>query len=223
MTLNVCEIRVVKGPFKNYSYLVVDSDSHDAILIDPAWEVDKINYYLSKFGCVLKAIFLTHYHYDHINLASFFSEKYDVPICAARDEMAMINLEDDHSIPLDDDAKHQFGSINAEVFLTPGHTPGSACYRMGKHVFTGDTLFIEGCGTCIEKDSDAELLFTSLQRLKSLLNAGDKIYPGHSYGQKPGVSFDIVSEKNIYLHVMSKENFVKFRMRENQKDIFNFC
>ncbi|WP_268964163.1 MBL fold metallo-hydrolase, partial [Paenibacillus sinensis] len=78
------------------------------------------------------------------------------------------------------------GDTQITCILTPGHTYGSACYLTSDHLFTGDTVFIEGCGLCDTVGGDPEQMFHSIQRIKSAINPMVQIFPGHSYGKNPG-------------------------------------
>ena len=74
---------------------------------------------------------------------------------------------------------------------------------------------------CLDKGANPEILFNSLQKLK-ILPPRTLIYPGHSYGKLPGQSLKDVFKNNFYLHFNDPLEFVKYRMRKNQKNIFNF-
>jgi glyoxylase-like metal-dependent hydrolase (beta-lactamase superfamily II) len=79
----------------------------------------------------------------------------------------------------------EIGTLECEVIATPGHTSDSVSYRIGKHVFVGDSLFMPDYGTarCDFPGGDAELLYDSIQRLLDL--PGDtRLYMCHDY--KPG-------------------------------------
>jgi hydroxyacylglutathione hydrolase len=97
--------------------------------------------------------------------------------------------------------------------LTPGHTSGSVCYFVNNHVFSGDTVFIEGVGVCDDKGSNVFELYNSIQFLKAYLPKKSRIWPAHSYGQLPGKDLDFLFQNNIYFQ-LAEENFVKFRMRK---------
>jgi hydroxyacylglutathione hydrolase len=78
-----------------------------------------------------------------------------------------------------------FGPFRATPLLTPGHSPGSMCYLIGDHLFTGDTLFIEGVGIS-ENENAAGALFDSVQKIKALVQITTRVWPGHSFGTPPG-------------------------------------
>src|SRR5579859_6472600 len=65
---------------KNYSYLVVDSNSRQAVVVDPAWQMEKIDQALAHTQAKLSGVLITHSHPDHIHLAEPIAETYGCPI-----------------------------------------------------------------------------------------------------------------------------------------------
>src|SRR5688572_18207767 len=74
------------GSMKNYNYLVVDPDTRQAVIVDPAWELEKIESALADEEATLSGILLTHSHHDHIDLARPLAEKYDCPLWMSKAE-----------------------------------------------------------------------------------------------------------------------------------------
>jgi glyoxylase-like metal-dependent hydrolase (beta-lactamase superfamily II) len=114
------------------------------------------------------------------------------------------------------------GETNVTCLHTPGHSAGGMCYLLSDSIFTGDTIFIEGCGICDSKGSSPEQMYDSIQLVKGLLTPNTLIYPSHSFGRMPGQNFDFVMKENIYFQIDDKNFFVEFRMRKNQKGLFDF-
>jgi len=208
--------------FKNYCYLIVHPETREAILIDPAWEIDKIEYQISICEAQLKAILLTHHHIDHVNLADFFANRYNIPVRISRIEMDFYGFSCRHLVPINHPDELTFGQIRVRPIFTPGHTKGAICYWIEGALFTGDTLFIEGCGMCFGYGSNPSEMFDSLSYLKKTIFPEVHIYPGHSYGQEPGHSFAHLLENNIYLGFKNREDFIAFRMRKNQRGLLKF-
>ncbi|MEJ2694986.1 MAG: MBL fold metallo-hydrolase, partial [Candidatus Thiodiazotropha sp.] len=115
------------------------------------------------------------------------------------------------------------GNMLIEPILTPGHTQGSMCYKIGNNLFTGDVLFAEGCGICKDMSS-AYAMFDSIELLKSLTSPETKIFPGHTYAKPVGRSFAELLDYNIYLNFKDRESFAAYRMRGGQqvKRLFDF-
>jgi len=220
--IQVYPLRVSKGLFINYTYLVVDKTSREAILIDPGWEFDTIIDCLLKTKSDLKAVLLTHHHADHTQLASDFARAFDVPVLMSRVERDFYNFKCLNLKPIPPDQLFYVGNFEIFPYLTPGHTKGGVCFQIENHLFTGDTLFVEGCGMCAGAGADAGDMYNSLKKLKINIEPQVRIYPGHSFGIAPGVTFHYLLTQNIYFHFKESAMFVAFRMRKHQTGLFNF-
>lgn len=210
----VTVLRVQNDYLKNYNYLVVDPSSLQAVIVDPAWEIEKIDRAVADAQAKLSGILLTHSHPDHVHLAKPLAEKYDCPMWMSKVEIAASRFDDVRLVGIDT-RPWAVGQMLIEPMFTPGHTPGSTCYLIGENLFTGDVLFAEGCGMCPDTEA-AYAMFASLERLKSRLHPQTRIFPGHSYGKPPGQILSHLQRENIYLQFSSKESFAAFRLRKGQ-------
>lgn len=222
MAVKIAILRVTNLFMINYCYLIVDTSTNSAVLIDPAWEQEKIEDQIIKLHANVCGILLTHHHIDHINLSTPLAKKLNVPVYMSKIEIDFYNFNCPNLIGITEFDNFNLGSINIQPILTPGHTKGGTSYFIENNFFSGDTLFIEGCGLCTGKGGDPNAMFDTLQMLKTRLNPSTLIYPGHSYGQPVGMPFEYLLMNNIYLHFQTKEAFVEFRMRSNQKNLLNF-
>jgi hydroxyacylglutathione hydrolase len=125
-------------------------------------------------------------------------------------------------VPVEDQQWISFGQTGITPILTPGHTAGGLCFRIENNLFTGDTLFAEGCGICMDRGADPVAMYDSLQRLKSIIPPQTLVYPGHSYGTPPGQSFKHILANNVYLHFDKVQDFVAYRMRKGQTGWLRF-
>ncbi len=212
--------KVNQPPFKNYCYLV--HKNKKGVLVDPAWEYEKISSFVSENSIQLKGILLTHSHIDHVNLSEQIALTYGIPVYMSKEEMDYYHFTCPHLTALHNMTRVPFDEISIIPILTPGHTKGSMCYLIDDLLFSGDTLFTEGCGECIGNGANAVDLFNSLSFLKNVLPPDTKIYPGHSFGEEPGKTMDYLSKNNIYFQIDKVEQFVKYRMRKGQKSGFLF-
>lgn len=207
---------------KNFSYLVVDPGSSQAVIVDPTWEMEKIDHALLESQTRLSGILITHSHPDHIHLAKPIAEKYDCPIWMSKEEIAASGFNASRLVGI---GVHPWavGQMLIEPVFTPGHTPGCICYLIGDNLFTGDVLFAEGCGICPDTQA-AHAMFASLENLKTRLKPQTRIFPGHSYGKPPGQIMSQLLKENIYLQFSDKHSFAAFRLRSGQSTakMFNF-
>jgi hydroxyacylglutathione hydrolase len=210
----VTALRVQNGHMKNYNYLVVDPGSLRAVIVDPAWELEKIDRAVADAQAILSGVLLTHSHPDHIHLAKPMAEKYGCPIWMSKAEIAASRFDDVRLVGIET-TPWAVGQMLIEPIFTPGHTPGSTCYLIGENLFTGDVLFAEGCGMCPDSEAAYDM-FASLERLKSRVKPQTLVFPGHSYGRPPGQPMSQLRKDNIYLQFSDKESFAAFRLRRGQ-------
>ncbi len=219
------EIHILKASllsFKNYIYVVVDRVTREAAIIDPAWDIKGIVNLLGDIGAKLTTILLTHSHFDHVNLVKSLLKEFNPRVYMSAEEISFYgfncpNLNSFHHLDT-----INLGYTDITFISTPGHTAGGACYLLSGSIFTGDTIFIEGCGICSSKGGSPEKIFESIQYIKTILNPKVQVYPAHSYGKKPGYPLSYLMENNIYFLIDKKDIFISFRMRKNQKNLFEF-
>lgn len=180
-SMQIFSIPMSWGQGNNYAYLLVDDPTKHAWLIDPAFPDDVLNYLAeNKPGYELKAIVNTHHHWDHAGGNKTFHKKHpDLPIIAGTDsQLVTYTPSHEEVIDLGD-------QLSITALHTPCHTQDSICYFVKdsktneKAVFTGDTLFISGCGRFFE--GSAEEMDTALNKILGRLPADTKTYPGHEY------------------------------------------
>lgn len=199
----------------NYNYLVIDPISNQAVIIDPAWQMEKIDQALANTQTSLSGILITHAHLDHINLAKPLATKYNCPIWISwKEEIAGSGLNSRQLMCIDE-SPLLVGQMQIQPIFTPGHTLGSICYLIADNLFTGDTLFMEGCGICPDIQA-AYTLFASLENLKKQIKPQTLIFPGHAYLKPPGLEFSHLLRENIYLNFKNKDDFARFRLRKRQ-------
>jgi hydroxyacylglutathione hydrolase len=215
-------ITVARQMMKNNNYLVVDPVSRQAVVVDPAWEIDKVHAALSASQSSLGGILVTHAHFDHIDLAARLSDIHDCPVWMSPAEIAASGFRARRLVPIDE-SPWFVGAMRIVPILTPGHTPGCVCYLIGDNLFSGDVLFAEGCGICANVEA-AHAMYDSLERLKSQLAPHTRVYPGHTYVRPPGQRFSDVLNHNMYLHFPDRDAFAAFRLRKGQsvQQLMNF-
>ncbi len=193
-------IKIVGGGeirrFGQNTYLIADGE--DAILIDGSASVNEVQKNLSMFNPKpkLKAIFLTHSHFDHIYQLSQLVEKFECvvytnkfgqDILKDKDKNLSIFLKNPFEFKeknciriFGDDEEICIGDIKVHCYLTPGHSLDSACFEIKGNMFTGDTIHKNCIGRVDLIGGDAHQMKISLQRLRNVLGKDiDTFYPGH--------------------------------------------
>lgn len=222
MAPRVSLIEVARGAMKNNNYLIEDPASGQAVLVDPAWEAGKLHAALAASEVSLRAILITHAHFDHIDLARPLAEFYNCPIWMSREEIDASGFRARQLEAIG--GAWQVGAMTITPMLTPGHTPGCTCYLIGENLFAGDVLFAEGCGICGSVDA-AHAMFDSLELLKRRLHPRCRVFPGHTYVLAPGQTYSDVLRFNPYLHFPDKHAFSAYRLRKGQtrRSLMNFA
>ncbi|HHM05156.1 MAG TPA: MBL fold metallo-hydrolase [Gammaproteobacteria bacterium] len=160
-----------------YTYLIADRDSGHAALIDPVQDqVERDLQLLTELGLTLKYALDTHVHADHITAAGRLRER-----SACQTGLAAINAVGCADIGLNDGDTLALGRLQVRVLTTPGHTDGCLSYKVENHVFTGDSLFIRGCGRTDFQQGDAGRLYDSITHKLFTLPDDTWVHPGHDY------------------------------------------
>jgi glyoxylase-like metal-dependent hydrolase (beta-lactamase superfamily II) len=167
-------------------------------------------------------ILLTHSHFDHVNLIEPLIRKFDSQTYMSLKEIEFYKFRCKNLNPIQHNDIIQIGKTKITTLLTPGHTAGSTSFLLSGSLFTGDFIFIEGCGICNTEGGCPEKMFNSIQMIKETVASDVCVYPGHSYGRNPGFPIGYLMENNIYFSICEKKLFINFRMRRNQTNIFDF-
>ncbi|KAF1355899.1 Metallo-hydrolase/oxidoreductase [Lizonia empirigonia] len=176
--MHIQSIPMWEGTGNNYAYLVSDSNTQEAVIIDPAHpeEVLPVLEKEIKAGLKLMNIINTHHHHDHAGGNEEILKYHHLPIIGGRD-CTLVNKTPSHK------ETFNIGSIEVTALHTPCHTQDSICFYFkdgdDKAVFTGDTMFIGGCGRFFE--GKAEEMHRALNETLAALPDDTKVYPGHEY------------------------------------------
>jgi glyoxylase-like metal-dependent hydrolase (beta-lactamase superfamily II) len=201
------------GPMQNFTYIVGSRVTREVCIVDPAWDIDSLLDRLAEKDYILTAALVTHYHPDHIG-GSYSSnqiqglaelmEKNPVKAYAHKRETdgvkKVTGLSDSDIVAVESGDTLKIGEVQVEFLHTPGHTPGSQCFRIKNTLVSGDTLFIDGCGRVDLPGSDTEDMYNSLQKLKALPD-DTLLLPGHNYSHIPNATMGETKQQNTYLAV----------------------
>lgn len=191
---------------KNFNYLIGDPETKECAYVDPAWEVDRLLKMAKADGYQVKKIFLTHNHFDHVDGVEEVVQETGAEVYIHSLDEQPIKKGKGRLVQLSDGMEITIGSFRVTALNTPGHTPGSTCYLVQQHLFTGDTLFQGNCGRCDLPGGDPKAMFRSLQKLANL-DPETKVYPGHDYGLMPITTIGYEKEHNPTLKVGSLADF----------------
>ena len=160
-----------------YTYVLIDPQSRDAIIIDPVDDqLTRDLAVLAEHQVKLRYVVETHAHADHITSAASLIEHTGAQ--AATPEGCGIKPS---AIQLKDGDLLRFGAQQLEALHTPGHTAGSMSFVWDANVFTGDTLLIGGCGRTDFQSGSAQALHHSISKILFNLPDATTVWPGHDY------------------------------------------
>lgn len=168
--------KVVVGPFDNNVFVLRCRETGEALLIDAANEHELLLELCTGLG--VRTVVETHGHWDHIQAIPAMREAgYEVGVTA--DDAAMLPSYD---YTIDDDTMIEVGHLRLHTILTPGHTPGSICFKL-EHapvLFSGDTLFPGGPGNTKLEGGNFDAIIRSIEeRLFGTLTPDTLVLPGH--------------------------------------------
>ncbi len=185
--------RRVLGMVRTNCYLVVNRETMEAVIIDPADSAGVLIADLDALGQGLRVFYL---HTDILTISGRpeLSDRYQIPICAGREEAdimedAGMNLSIQFRNPisvkadrlLEDGETLSMAGFDFRVLFTPGHTKGGVCYYVAEEqaLFSGDTLFCESVGRSDFPTGSMSVLVHSVQGLLQELPEETAVYPGH--------------------------------------------
>ena len=176
-----------------YTYLLADSEKHEAVIIDSVFEQSRRDRaLLEEMNLQLVHVLDTHCHADHVTGAWLLKQN-----CGAQIAVSAPSGIDGADNYLNHNDKIRFGDRYLVARATPGHTNGCTTYVLDNEsmAFTGDALLIRGCGRTDFQQGDARTLYRSIQTQILSLPDHTKLYPGHDYR---GLTVTSVAEEKRY-------------------------
>ncbi|MEO5987349.1 MAG: MBL fold metallo-hydrolase [Candidatus Eisenbacteria bacterium] len=181
------------GPLDNHYYVLVDSSTREAAVVDAGFEPDALAAFVQQQGLVVKWILGTHAHYDHAAGVRELQQLVGGVYALHRDEQPLLDsltlqgsmfgfpparagtvghwFADREIIPI--------GQESLEVILTPGHSPGHCAFRQDGHVWVGDVLFAGSVGRTDLPGGSFEILRRSVHARLFTLPDDTVCHPGH--------------------------------------------
>ena len=170
------------GDYQTNCYIIHDSASSGCCVIDPGYTPDLVLDTLEDLGLTCEAILLTHGHFDHVGGVREIAAETGCRVYLHTADLTMPPMMTAGPLFYTDayqegDILHLAG-LTVSVLHTPGHTPGSVCLQVENSIFSGDTLFAQGCGRTDFPGGDWKAIVASLGRLAKI-EGNYWVYPGH--------------------------------------------
>ena len=196
-----------------YTYLIADSDSKEAAIVDAVdIMIDRDTALIKELDLDLKFIIETHIHADHITSACPLKKYHP----EAKIVMGMENIDAEACSDIMASEGHilPIGNYEITAIETPGHTIGCMSYMVENKILTGDALFIRSTGRCDFQGGSAAVLYESIQKLFKLPDTTE-VYPAHDYN---GLSVSTIGEEKKF-NSMIRESFDQKTFIKNVKNL----
>ncbi|HCB33907.1 MAG TPA: MBL fold metallo-hydrolase [Acidimicrobiaceae bacterium] len=211
----------VAGQMVNFSYLIGDRATAEAVVVDPAYGVAELVDLAAADGMTLTGVLATHYHADHVGgdmmghriegIAELL-ELTGVRIHVQKSEAELVLKTT--GVSADDLSLHDpgdtlmVGDVPVELIHTPGHTPGSQCFLVAGALVAGDTLFLEGCGRTDLPGSDPAAMYRTLHHTLARIPDDTVLYPGHRYSFHSSATMGMTREANFVFEPESEQQWL---------------
>jgi glyoxylase-like metal-dependent hydrolase (beta-lactamase superfamily II) len=207
------------GPMQNFAYLIGSKATREVAVIDPAWDVQGLLDMINEREYKLTAALVTHYHPDHcggsfgqnnvegvaellgLNPVKIYTHKLE-----ADGLKKVTGISDSDMVKVESGDTLSIGDVEVEFLHTPGHTPGSQCFKIKHTLVSGDTLFIDGCGRVDLPGSNSEDMYHSIQKLAALPDE-TLLLPGHNYSSVPHATMAETKKNNTYMRINDLETW----------------
>jgi hydroxyacylglutathione hydrolase len=205
----------------NFVYAIGDRDTGEAVLVDPAYDVNGILDRLESDGMRCVGVLATHYHPDHVGGSMMgmklegvadVLERVEVPVHVQSDEAEFVStvtgLGGDSLVRHASGDTVSVGAVDIELIHTPGHTPGSQCFLVDGRLVAGDTLFLDGCGRTDLPGADPAEMYESLTQRLARIPDEAVLYPGHRYSIESSATMGVTRERNVVFRPKSREQWL---------------
>ncbi|XP_026487167.2 hydroxyacylglutathione hydrolase, mitochondrial isoform X1 [Vanessa tameamea] len=178
--LKAMDVKILPALQDNYMYLIVDKATKEAAIVDPV-EPKTVLKAVNEHGVKLTTILTTHHHWDHAGGNEDLVKQHPgLEVYGGDDRIGALTKKAEHN------TRFSIGKLNIQCLFTPCHTSGHICYYVtapddnsDSAVFTGDTLFLGGCGRFFE--GTAEQMHKALIEVLGSLPDNTKVFCGHEY------------------------------------------
>lgn len=186
--------RFALGSLGTNSYLLINEDTKEILVVDPAICPDYVLSHVKSNGYIPKAILLTHGHFDHVMGINKWVEEFGVPVYLHEEEkeiLAKANLNLSYQFGKNysyeevtcfaADEEVELAGMKFRVIHTPGHTKGGCCYYFASEevLISGDTLFQQSVGRSDFPTGNMRILVNSIKDKLFCLPDMVMVYPGH--------------------------------------------
>lgn len=191
------------GNMQNFSYIVVDEETKESIIIDPSWDLIELEMIIKENNLKIKYIVNTHHHFDHtLGNEAMIESTGALVIQHEKSELK-------HNVTVKNGDSINFGHSSLKVLYTPGHSDDSICLIGDGKLFSGDTLFVGNCGRIDLPGGSAKKLYHSLFEILYFLDDSLMMYPGHNYGNSEVSTIGKEKMTNMIMQKRTEQQFLE--------------
>ena len=162
------------GPYGTNAYIVICQKTGDSLVVDAPAEADTLIDRLQ--GSNPKYILLTHDHMDHVGALDELRSRLSIPLAAHTDDATKLTTAPE--VIVGDGDTISLGKLTVEVMHTPGHTLGSLCFKIGRYLLSGDTLFPGGPGKTGSPEAFSQIMKSITEKVL-ILPDDTPVHAGH--------------------------------------------
>lgn len=209
--MNIAIKMMVLGPVETNCYFLINEDTKEVLVIDPADRAQRIVEWINSEGLKPVAILLTHGHFDHIMAVDGLRKEYGIPMYASKDEVEVlaepqlnvstmmgsyVSMKADELFA--DGEVLELAGMKLEVISTPGHTIGSVCFYIPeeKMLISGDCLFEASVGRTDFPTGSSRQLIDSIKTRLFVLPEDTSVFPGH--GGTTSIAYEKTHNPFVY-------------------------
>jgi glyoxylase-like metal-dependent hydrolase (beta-lactamase superfamily II) len=211
LKMHIQQVKLSK--MATFCYLIADEASRTCALLDPAFDTDRLLALAAEQDLKITHVINTHNHSDHTAGNAAIIAATGASICIHRLDAAALGKffnrgfarlmggkgSPSADVLLEDGDTVSIGATDLTVIHTPGHTPGGICLHAGRHLFTGDTVFVGSAGRTDLPGGNRRQLETSLATRICSLPGDTTLWPGHDYGAAPSSTVAREMETNPFM------------------------
>jgi len=191
--------KLALGPYDNNCYVLLSKSTGESLIVDAPAEPEQV--LAEVAGTQVKALLITHCHFDHILGYETLKKATKAPVWVHRSEAAKLSIPPEHHF--EHGERIQFGAATLEALHVPGHTTGGTSLLWNEQLFSGDVLFPNGPGRT-RNAKDLDQIIESITGKLFVLPDDTVVYPGHGDGTILGVE---------------KQRFAQFSARPRDPDL----